>query len=110
MSTDIHNFAGKLESFYEKCKAEGLKDSHILKMLYWLARVSNILGKPFDEATKEDIVKVVGKVEDTNFRMKQRSIFLWQYCLVFKSLWGGCNPFRKPTSMGLSSSNRTSEG
>ena len=54
MNRDIHNFAGKLErfvkkikegkladeekfklllKFYENCKAEGSKDSHILKML-----------------------------------------------------------------------------
>jgi integrase/ribosomal protein L40E len=81
MKVDIHNYDKYLEYFLKKLDkldssnkdfiikfvdrlfAEGLSKGRIAKYVYCLINIAKFLNKPFLEATKEDIEKVVGKIE-----------------------------------------------
>jgi len=81
MKVDIHNYDKHLEYFLKKLDklnspnkdfilkfidrlfAEGLSKGRIAKYVYCLTNIDKFLDKPFLEATKEDIEKVVGKIE-----------------------------------------------
>jgi len=43
--------------------AEGLSRARIWKCLSTLRRLVELLGKPFEEATKDDIVELIAKIE-----------------------------------------------
>jgi site-specific recombinase XerD len=48
--------------FKEYCSAKGLSIARIAKYMYSLETLSILLKKPFDKATKEDIIKLVEKI------------------------------------------------
>lgn len=61
-SIDDHNKL-KLLKFQQQCFAEGLAPSRVMKYLYTLLQVERMLGKRFESATKEDMVRVVERIE-----------------------------------------------
>ncbi len=54
--------------FLNEGLANGLSESRLVKYGYLLPKISELLGKEFDEATRDDIVKLVAKVEQTDYR------------------------------------------
>jgi len=82
MKVDIHNYDKQLEYFLQKLNnlnssnkdfilkfidrlfAEGLSKGRIAKYVYCLINIAKLLNKPFSEANKEDIERVVGKIEN----------------------------------------------
>jgi site-specific recombinase XerD len=52
--------------FYEHSLAEGLSPARVYKRLYSVRRLSEMLGMRFEDATKEDIVQLVAKIEQKN--------------------------------------------
>jgi len=83
MMIDIHNRKRQLErrlikleripiikknkefilKFKNDCHAEGIGDGRIVRCIDHLIRISDLLGKPFDETNKEDIRALMGKLE-----------------------------------------------
>ena len=49
--------------FQQQCFAEGLAASRVVKYIYTLLQIEKMLGKRFEKANREDIVKLVEKVE-----------------------------------------------
>ncbi|MGB9659242.1 MAG: tyrosine-type recombinase/integrase [Nitrososphaerales archaeon] len=49
--------------FHSQCFAEGLSTARIVKYLYTLQQISKMLNKPFEKANREDMVKLVEKME-----------------------------------------------
>jgi len=49
--------------FHSQCFAEGLSTARIVKYLYTLQQISKMLNKPFEKANREDMVKLVEKIE-----------------------------------------------
>ena len=81
---DIHNYDGRLRAlsdkirtsdsiddsnklkilkFQQQCFAEGLASSRVVKYTYTLLQIERMLGKRFEGATREDVVRVMEKVE-----------------------------------------------
>jgi site-specific recombinase XerD/ribosomal protein L40E len=56
-----------LLDFYNECIVQTISKARIIKCLGTLLRVSNWLGKSFDEATKEDIIGLVRRIEDADY-------------------------------------------
>jgi len=52
--------------YYEQSIADGLSPSRIRKRIYTMRRLSCMLGKRFEDATKEDIVRLVAGIEQRN--------------------------------------------
>lgn len=50
-------------NFYNQSFADGLSKARLLKYIYVLSKVSVWLGKSFEDASKDDIIKVVQKIE-----------------------------------------------
>jgi len=81
MKVDIHDYDKRLHYFLEKIKnldqtnredilkfveylhAEGISKGRIAKIVYSLISIVKILKKPLRDATKDDIVGVVSKIE-----------------------------------------------
>jgi len=57
-----------IRKFIDYCKAQGLSRRRIIKYAYSLGKVSQLLGKDFAEANKEDIVRVVGQIESSDLK------------------------------------------
>jgi integrase/ribosomal protein L40E len=53
--------------FQEQCFSEGLSLARIIKYLNTLHRIAILLGKPFAEAKKDDILKLVQRIEQGNY-------------------------------------------
>lgn len=89
MRNDAHNFPKKLEGalssikssedisaenkqiiidFHQDCLANGLTHGRVLKYVYDLMVLSRWLGKSFRESTKDDIKKLVLKVNSATYR------------------------------------------
>lgn len=56
------------EKFLEDCYAEGLQKKRIDKYRYQLKKISDLLGKSFEEATKEDIKRMIAEIERSNYK------------------------------------------
>jgi len=52
--------------FYRHMVSEGRSKARIWKCLSTLRRLVKMLGKPFEEATKDDIVELIAKIERRN--------------------------------------------
>jgi integrase/recombinase XerD len=52
-----------IQRFYSDCLVEGLTLARISKLLHHLRRIAMILNKDFEEASKDDIVRVVKEIE-----------------------------------------------
>jgi integrase len=82
---DIHDYQGRLDSvirrleadkkvikenkkdifrFKEQLEAEGISKGRIFKYIWCLRNISGWLKKPFKQATKEDVVRVVAKIHE----------------------------------------------
>ena len=68
-----HNNALILK-FKDDCCAEGLSEGRIVRCIDHLTRLSEFLGKDFDEANKEDIKKLVSKVETAKSRSGNKEL------------------------------------
>lgn len=53
--------------FQERCFSEGLSLARIIKYLSTLHRIAILLAKPFAEACKEDIIRLVQKIEQSDY-------------------------------------------
>ena len=56
-----------IQKFWEQCQADGLAPAGVCKYLYALRYLSQRLNKPLDRATKLDIIKFVGEVEQSSW-------------------------------------------
>lgn len=57
----------KIFKFYHECIVRGYSKARILKYLSTLLSLAKLLGKPFVDAKKEDIVEVIAKIEQSNY-------------------------------------------
>ena len=72
-----------LLKYYRSRVAEGLSLARIIKCLYTLSHISKSLAKPFTEATKDDIVNFIAKIEE-------RSLSQWtkhDYKVILKKFY-----------------------
>jgi hypothetical protein len=53
--------------FYSQLVAEGVSAARRLKYLITLRAISTLIGKPFSEVTKEDVVRFVGTIEQRSY-------------------------------------------
>jgi len=53
--------------FYEECVAQGLSTPRVIRLIQILSKLSVLLGKNFESTTRDDIVKVVAKIERENY-------------------------------------------
>lgn len=53
--------------FENTCVSEGLSAGRILKYLTWLCSLAKWLRKDFDKVTKNDMVKLLGRIERMNY-------------------------------------------
>jgi len=53
--------------FYNDCLSRGLSKARIVKYLDTLERIARILKKPFKEATKDDITRLVREIEERDY-------------------------------------------
>jgi integrase len=81
VKVDIHNFKYRLECYIKKLKerddenskltleflnylkAQGIKEGRLFKYAYALLNLSKLLGKNFKRVGKQDVVKVISKIE-----------------------------------------------
>jgi len=57
----------KIQEFYHECMVRGYSKARILKYLSTLLSLAKLLGKPFVNAQKEDIIEVISKIEQSNY-------------------------------------------
>lgn len=57
----------KIFDFYHECIVRGYSKARILKYLSTLLSLAKLLGKPFVDARKEDIIEVIAKIEQSNY-------------------------------------------
>jgi len=53
--------------FYNDCLSRGLSKARILKYLDTIERIARHLKKPFEEATKDDIARLVREIEERDY-------------------------------------------
>jgi len=73
--------------FYNDCMARGLSVSRILKYMYSLLNVSKWLSKDFEDASKEDIVRLVGRIESNSYSEYTKN----DYRITIKRFWKWLN-------------------
>jgi integrase/recombinase XerD len=73
----------KMLEFKRYLFLSGLGKKRVAKYTYHLIRVRKLLGKTFDEATKEDIIKIVEKIEESDFAAWTKH----GYKLTIKKFW-----------------------
>jgi len=56
-----------IKEFLDYCFAEGLSVPRVIKYATTLLSLARLLGKDFDKTTKQDIVRVVGKIERNSY-------------------------------------------
>jgi integrase len=66
------DFLGKensetIRQFYRQLEADGLGIARIIKYLSTLRRIASLLNKPFKDATKDDIIDFVAKIEQRDY-------------------------------------------
>jgi len=68
---DESSIDGKCKSaildFYNDCLSRGLSKARILKYLDTIERIARQLKKPFEEATKDDIARLVREIEERDY-------------------------------------------
>jgi site-specific recombinase XerD/ribosomal protein L40E len=68
---DQSSIDGKSKSlildFYNDCLSRGLSKARIVKYLDTIERIARILKKPFKEATKDDITRLVREIEEREY-------------------------------------------
>jgi site-specific recombinase XerD len=77
--------------FKDRLVVEGLSKARILKYLSCLKHLSRFLGKPFDKATKDDIMMVIAKVEHHgyaewtkhSYRVVTKRFYKWLFDWIF---------------------------
>lgn len=62
---DPHN-SDSLYRYYHSRVAEGIGQARIIKCLNTMRQVSKMLGKPFEDATKDDFVRLVSALETSD--------------------------------------------
>jgi site-specific recombinase XerD len=105
MSVGVYNHGGKLEQalksvkssslsaknkaaivrFHNECFSEGLSIPRVIKYLYTLKRIAELLGKDFEAASKEDIKALVARIERSDysewtkrdFRIALKKFYRW---------------------------------
>ena len=58
----------KILKFKDECVAQGLSTPRVIRYIQMLAKLSAMMGKPFQSATKDDIVRVVAKIEKSGYK------------------------------------------
>ena len=58
----------KILKFRDECVAQGLSTPRIIRYIQMLSKLSTMLGKGFGSATKDDIIRVVGKIEGSDYK------------------------------------------
>jgi len=56
-----------IKGFYHYCVSNGLSKARIAKLLQHMVKLSLIFQKPFVKATKEDVMKLVERIETENY-------------------------------------------
>lgn len=56
-----------IKEFLDCCFAEGLSVPRVIKYATTLLTLARLLGKGFNKATKQDIVRVVGRIERNSY-------------------------------------------
>lgn len=91
---DKHN-AGPLEKYYHTRVAEGISKPRLHKCINTLRQISKRLQKPFAECTKEDFVKMISELEESNlsdWTKRDYKVILKQFYRWFRNWDEGCPP------------------
>jgi len=56
-----------IDKFLEFCKANGIGKLRIIKYYYTLPKIAEWLNKPFDKVTKDDMIKLMVKIEQSDY-------------------------------------------
>jgi len=82
-----------LSKFLDYLKANAISEKRILKYQYTLTKMAKILKKPYDKATKEDLIKVVAWIEEQPYTAWTKHDY--KVCLkrLFKWLKGNDEEF-----------------
>jgi hypothetical protein len=75
-------------NFLKYLQAKGVSEGRIVKCAYTLRPLAEMLNKPFRDATKEDIVEVISKLESSE-RYKERTKVDFKKILINKQEIGG---------------------
>jgi len=59
-----------LQKYYRSRVAEGLSLARIIKCLCTLRQISKSLKKPFTEATKDNLVDLIARIEERNVSLE----------------------------------------
>ncbi|MCD6371332.1 MAG: tyrosine-type recombinase/integrase [Candidatus Aenigmarchaeota archaeon] len=78
-----------IEKFSEFCFAESLGVHRVVKYIYTLKNIAQELDKDFDKAKKDDIIKVVGKIEKSNYSSWTKKDYKVTIKKFYKWLRGG---------------------
>jgi integrase/recombinase XerD len=57
----------KILKFKDECVAQGLSTARVIRYVQMLSKLSAMLDKTFESATRDDIVRVVGKIERSSY-------------------------------------------
>jgi len=82
-----------INQFLEFCKANGIGKYRIMKYEYTLPKISLMLNKPFNKANKNDMIKLMVKIEDLKTK-KNEPIKEWtkhDYRVVIKRFYKWLN-------------------
>jgi site-specific recombinase XerD len=78
-----------LRMFERQLLSEGLSAGRVAKYLHHLKVVAEMLGKPFEEATREDIEEVVRRIEASDYSPFTKKDFKVALKRLYKWLKGG---------------------
>lgn len=90
---DPHN-SENLVRYYHARLADGISHARMYKCLWTMRRISAMLAKPFDAATKDDIIRVVSEIETSDFSdwsKRDFKVILKQFYRWLKN-WEDGNP------------------
>lgn len=94
----------KLLEFYRDCRVRGLSKARSFNYLRTLFVVAKVLGKPFEEATREDIVEFLRWLEEKNYsewtKHDYRAILKAFYKWLNNGVYPECVAWVKTTTKG----------
>src|SRR3990170_814629 len=88
--TDLPDGAvGRILDFHRHCVASGLSPARVLRYLNDLPKLALLLGKPFDQATRQDIERVLQEIEKSDYAPQTKLDFRKSVKKFYKWTNGG---------------------
>lgn len=77
-----------VKDFYNQALARGLAPAGVMKNLYCLLKLSDLLGKSFQKATLKDLERAMASIESSSYAENTKNL----YRAVIKSFYGKADP------------------